>query len=355
MPLVTYAHPRSPVGLDQVGLEVVEGYTLVHWNLNPSEIYEYAVKLGEAHITKHGALRVLTGQYTGRSPKDKFFVEEPFSKDRIWWGDINQPVDQALFDHMYERARLHLEQRQDIFVQDLFVGTDPRYRMAVRVISEAAYHAIFAWNMFVRPTPDELTVHEPEWTVMAAPSLVARPYEDGTRTGTFIGVDIAKKLIIIVGSRYSGEVKKGIFSVMNYLLPQQGVMPMHCSANVGPNGDTAIFFGLSGTGKTTLSADASRTLIGDDEHGWSDDGVFNFEGGCYAKVINIDPESEPEIYATTRMFGTILENVRLDKQTREPEFESTRFTRIRGLHIPSITFRMPVRPVWVGIQRTLFS
>jgi phosphoenolpyruvate carboxykinase (ATP) len=326
MPLPTVVHPRSEVGLEAAGLETFEGYNLVHWNLNPPEIYEYALQLSEAHLTRHGALRVLTGQYTGRSPKDKFFVEEPSSRDKIWWGAVNQPVDQALFDHMLERARFHLEQQQHLFVQDLFVGTDPKYRMPIRVVSEAAYHAIFAWNMFVRPSREELAVHDPEWTVLAAPSLVARPYEDGTRTGTFIGVDMAQKTIVIVGTRYSGEVKKGIFSVMNYILPEKGVMPMHCSANMGPRGDTAVFFGLSGTGKTTLSADAARTLIGDDEHGWSDDGVFNFEGGCYAKVINIDPEGEPEIYATTQMFGTILENVRLTHEERLPDFTSTRFT-----------------------------
>ncbi|HLV37317.1 MAG TPA: phosphoenolpyruvate carboxykinase (ATP) [Spirillospora sp.] len=326
MPLPTVVHPRSPVGLSEIGIETFEGYNLVHWNLNPAEIYEFALRLGEAHLTNRGVLRVLTGQYTGRSPKDKFFVEEPSSKDKIWWGDINQPVDQALFDHMFERARFHLEHKEHIFVQDLFVGADPKYRMPIRIISEAAYHAIFAWNMFIRPTREELAVHVPEWTVVAAPSLIARPYEDGTRTGTFIGVDIGKKVIVIVGTHYSGEVKKGIFSVMNYLLPQRGVLPMHCSANMGPDGSTAVFFGLSGTGKTTLSADQSRILIGDDEHGWSDDGIFNFEGGCYAKVINIDPEGEPEIYNTTQMFGTVLENVRLRHEDRSPDFASTRFT-----------------------------
>ncbi len=326
MPLPTVVHPHSPVGLQEYGIETFEGYNLVHWNLNPAEIYEYALKLNEAHLTNTGALRVLTGQYTGRSPKDKFFVEEPSSKDKIWWGEVNQSCTQELFDHMLDRARFHLEQQQDIFVMDLFVGTDPTYRMPIRVVSEAAYHAIFSWNMFLRPTPEELASHVPEWTVIAAPSLVARPYEDGTRTGTFIGIDIGKKIIVIVGTRYSGEVKKGIFSVMNYILPQKGVLPMHCSANMGHDGDTAVFFGLSGTGKTTLSADQSRILIGDDEHGWSEDGVFNFEGGCYAKVINIDPEGEPEIYATTQMFGTILENVRLKHEDRSPDFTSARFT-----------------------------
>ncbi|MBZ0304292.1 MAG: phosphoenolpyruvate carboxykinase (ATP) [Anaerolineae bacterium] len=347
MPLPTVVHPHSEVGLKDIGIETFEGYNLVHWNLNPTEIYEYALKLGEAHLTNQGALRVLTGQYTGRSPKDKFFVEEASSKDKIWWGDINQAVSQDLFDHMYERATFHLEQQQHIFVQDLFVGADPKYRMPIRIISEAAYHAIFSWNMFLRPTIEELAAHDPEWTVVAAPSLVARPYEDGTRTGTFIGIDIGKKLIVIVGTRYSGEVKKGIFSVMNYLLPEKGVLPMHCSANIGPGGDTAVFFGLSGTGKTTLSADASRTLIGDDEHGWSDDGVFNFEGGCYAKVINIDPEGEPEIYATTQMFGTILENVRLSHEDRSPDFSSARFTENTRASYP-INYIPNASPTGVG-------
>ena len=335
MPIQTVRHPRSrKVDLDAVGIQTTEGYSLVHWNLNPSEIIEYAIKLGEGHQTNDGALRILTGQYTGRSPKDKYFVEEPSSKDKIWWGDINQPTSQELFDHMHERACFHLGLREHLFVMDLFCGTDPKYRLPIRVISEAAYHAIFARNMFVRPTQEELLEHEPEWTVMAAPTLVADPHKDGTKTGTYIGVDMAKKLIIIVGTRYSGEVKKGIFSVMNYQLPQQGVLPMHCSANIGSKGNTTVFFGLSGTGKTTLSADESRTLIGDDEHGWSDDGVFNFEGGCYAKAINLNPESEPEIYATTKMYGTILENVLLHHEDRSPDFTSTRFTQNTRVSYP---------------------
>lgn len=323
-----YAKPdvHSAVGLDQVGLKPADVKGVhVHWNLNPAELYEHAVRNGEAEITNRGAIRVLTGQYTGRSPKDKFVVEQEPSRDKIWWGNVNQPVTPQLFDHMHQKVLEHLSQQRNLYVHDAFCGADKTHRLPVRVVSEVAYHALFSWNMFVRATPEEQAEHEPQFTVLAAPTLIARPDIDGTRTGTFIGVNLEKKLIIIVGTMYSGEVKKGIFGVMNYLLPQKGVMPMHCSANMGPDGDTAVFFGLSGTGKTTLSADASRTLIGDDEHGWSDDGIFNFEGGCYAKTINLSPESEPEIYATTQMFGTILENVPL-LGDRSPDFEDTRYT-----------------------------
>lgn len=298
----------------------------IHWNLTPAELYEHAVKNGEGVMTDSGALRVLTGQYTGRSPKDKFFVEESTSKNLIWWGSVNQRVSESTFDHLHDKVIDHLSHQPNLYVLDAFGGTDLRYRLPLRVISEVAYHALFSWNMFVRATPEELAVHQPEFTVLAAPSLIAKPDEDGTRTGTFIIANLDKRMILIGGTMYSGEVKKGIFSVLNYLLPLQGVMAMHCSANIGPKGDTAVFFGLSGTGKTTLSADPSRTLIGDDEHGWSDDGVFNFEGGCYAKTINLSAEGEPLIYATTKMFGTILENVPL-LQDRSPDFDDTRYTQ----------------------------
>lgn len=292
----------------------------------PPEIYEHIVKNGEGVLTKDGAIRILTGQYTGRSPKDKYVVEEDTSKDQIWWGEINQPISEAVFEHLHEKVLDHLSHQRSLYVFDGFAGADPKYRLPIRVVSSMAYHALFSWNMFRRANEEELANHKPEFTVLAAPALVAKPDEDGTRTGCFILVNFAKKMILIGASMYSGEVKKGIFSVMNYLLPLQGVMPMHCSANIGPKGDTAIYFGLSGTGKTTLSADSSRTLIGDDEHGWSDDGIFNFEGGCYAKTINLSPEGEPEIYATTKMFGTILENVPLNGD-REPDFADTRYTQ----------------------------
>lgn len=321
------SHVHSQVGLDAVGLRSrdVKGVH-IHWNLNPSELYEHAIRNGEAEVTNKGAIRILTGQYTGRSPKDKFFVEQEPSKNKIWWGDINQPTTPELFDHMHEKILNHLSHRRDLYVFDGFAGWDKNHRMPIRVVSQVAYHALFAWNMFVRATEEELMNHVPEFTVVAATSLIARPDVDGTRTGTFIGANIEKKLIVIAGTMYSGEVKKGIFSIMNYMLPDKGVMPMHCSANIGSDGDSAVFFGLSGTGKTTLSADSSRTLIGDDEHGWSDDGIFNFEGGCYAKTINLSPENEPEIYATTQMFGTILENVPLNED-RSPDFDDTHYTQ----------------------------
>lgn len=298
----------------------------IHWNLTPAELYEHAINNGEAILTKDGALRVLTGQYTGRSPKDKFFVDEETSSHLLWWGAVNQPVSEEVYEHLYEKVTAHLNERDELYGVDAFAGTDLNHRLPVRIISEVAYHALFSWNMFVRATEEELAEHEPEFTVLAAPTLKANPEEDGTRTETFIVANIKERTILIGGTMYSGEVKKGIFSIMNYLLPQKGVMPMHCSANVGDDGTSAVFFGLSGTGKTTLSADASRTLIGDDEHGWSDDGIFNFEGGCYAKTINLSAENEPEIYATTERFGTILENVPLD-DNRAPVFDDTFYTQ----------------------------
>lgn len=323
--MTTVEHFHSKVGLEAVGLTNIDKKTQVHWNLNPAELYEHAIKNNEAQLTKDGALRVLTGQFTGRSPKDKFFVKEPSSENHIWWGSVNQSISEASFDRLYKKVINHLSTRSNLYVVDAFGGTDSRYRLPIRVVSEVAYHALFSWNMFVNATPDELLNHKPQMTVLAAPGLTADPEEDGTRTGTFILAHLDKGIILVGGTLYSGEVKKGIFSVLNYLLPFKGVMPMHCSANIGPDGDTAVFFGLSGTGKTTLSADASRTLIGDDEHGWSDEGVFNFEGGCYAKTINLRAENEPEIYATTRMFGTILENVPL-LSDRSPDFDDSQYT-----------------------------
>ncbi|MDX1585721.1 MAG: phosphoenolpyruvate carboxykinase (ATP), partial [Balneolaceae bacterium] len=317
-----HSHPKSSVGLEYLNLQDNQ-QTL--WNLTPPELYEEAIENGEAILTKDYALRVLTGKYTGRSPKDKFIVDQPSIHDDIDWGDINQPTDEAVFDNLFEKVTDYLADKK-IYVKDCFAGADEKYRLNVRVVSEAAYHGLFAHNMFIRPSKAELENHEPEFTVLAAPNFKANPDVDGTDTETFILVNFDKKIILIGGTLYSGEVKKGIFSIMNYLLPKQDVMAMHCSANMSKDGDTAVFFGLSGTGKTTLSSDQNRILIGDDEHGWSEDGVFNIEGGCYAKTINLSEENEPLIYATTKMPGTILENVVLH-ENREPDFDDTTLTQ----------------------------
>ncbi len=301
------------------GLEThgIEDAGTVHWNLSVPELYEQAVVRGEARIVRGGPIVAETGRHTGRSPNDKFMVREPSSEGDIWWGDINRPLSREHFAGLLEKMRRHFAGR-DAFVFDGWAGADPRYRLAVRVVSEEAWHSLFARNMFlVEPDGAALRDFEPGFTVLQAPSLEADPAADGTRSGTFIVVDVGERLVLIGGSRYAGEIKKSIFSVMNYLLPKRGVLSMHCSANYGRDKDeVALFFGLSGTGKTTLSTDPDRTLIGDDEHGWSDDGVFNIEGGCYAKVIRLDADGEPEIWRTTRTFGTILENVVFDPASR---------------------------------------
>jgi phosphoenolpyruvate carboxykinase (ATP) len=251
---------------------------------------------------------VRTGQYTGRAAGDKFIVKEPISEDKIWWDHVNQPIEQEHFERLFNKLLAYL-QGKDLFIQDCFAGADLEYRMPIRVITETAWHSLFARNMFIRADAEQLRDHKPEFTVLHVPNFKANPEYDGTKTEAFIILNLAEKLVIIGGTSYAGEIKKSIFTVLNYILPQKDVLSMHCSANIGEDGDTALFFGLSGTGKTTLSADPNRNLIGDDEHGWSENGIFNFEGGCYAKVIRLSAEKEPEIYQTTRRFGTILENV----------------------------------------------
>ena len=305
-----------------------QGITNVHsiqWNLPAASLYEEAVRRSEGLIARSGPLVVRTGQYTGRSPKDKFVVREPGSEGRIWWGSVNQPFDAAQFRALHERMVAYV-QNSDLFVQDLFVGADPAHRLAVRVITESAWANLFARNLFIRPTPAELDRFTPTFTVLNIPSFQAVPERDGTRSETFIILNLAERLILIGGTAYAGEIKKSMFSVMNYMLPLDGVLPMHCSANIGPTGEVALFFGLSGTGKTTLSADPHRTLIGDDEHGWSDDGIFNFEGGCYAKVVRLSATAEPFIWQASRAFGTILENVVMDMESREVDFDDESLT-----------------------------
>jgi phosphoenolpyruvate carboxykinase (ATP) len=296
----------------------------VYWNLCPARLVELAVQRGEAVLAAEGPLVCKTGPHTGRSPNDKFVLRDG---EDIWWGDVNRPFDREKLDGLLAKAREHVKGR-DLFVFDGYAGADPRYRLKVRVITENAWHNLFAQNMFIRESdPEVLRSFEPNFVVWNVASLSADPAEDGTRSGTFILLDLAQRMVLIGGTQYAGEIKKSIFSVMNYYLPKQGVLSMHCSANYGATkDDVALFFGLSGTGKTTLSADPSRTLIGDDEHGWTDDGVFNVEGGCYAKVIRLSAEGEPEIYQTTRTFGTVLENVVCDPQTRRLDLDDESLT-----------------------------
>jgi phosphoenolpyruvate carboxykinase (ATP) len=297
----------------------------LRWNSTPTELYEQAVRRGEGLIAEGGALCVTTAPHTGRSPHDKFIVREPGTADRIWWGPVNQALDPERFERLRADVARHLSGR-DLFVRDAFVGADPASRQALRVITPSAWHALFASNMFLRPTPGDLGAFHPAWVVLHAPDFEADPATHGTQSTTCIVIHFGRRTVLIGGTRYAGEIKKALFTVMNGLLPPQGVLPMHCSATLGEAGDVALFFGLSGTGKTTLSADPERALIGDDEHAWSDRGVFNLEGGCYAKVIRLSREGEPAIHATTRMFGTILENVVVDPETRVVDFQADGIT-----------------------------
>jgi phosphoenolpyruvate carboxykinase (ATP) len=294
-------------------------------NTSVPQLYELALQTGSAELAQGGSLVVSTGAHTGRSPQDRFIVEQPASERAVDWNDINQPISQENADRLHDAVLDHLEER-NCFVQDLDAGADPSFRVPIRVVTPSAWHALFAETMFIRPPAAERIGQEPLFTVLHAPEFEPDPAEFGLRTSTFIVVDFDASIILIGGTQYAGEIKKSIFSVMNFLLPERGVLPMHCSCNAGIDGNVALFFGLSGTGKTTLSADPDRILIGDDEHGWSERGVFNFEGGCYAKVISLREEHEPEIYATTHMFGTILENVVLDSETRTIDFDDDRYT-----------------------------
>ncbi|HEX5709381.1 MAG TPA: phosphoenolpyruvate carboxykinase [Pyrinomonadaceae bacterium] len=307
---------RSETGLEVYGIRPSAG---VYWNLNTPELYEEIARREEAIISPHGALLVDTGEHTGRAAKDKAIVREPSSEDKVFWGEVNKEFPQDKFNALRDRMMAHASER-DLFVQDTYAGADPRYRLPVRIITELAWHSLFARTMFINDDEGRET-HKAEFTVINIPSFKADPATDGTRSPTFILMDFAQRLVLIGGTSYAGETKKSVFTILNYLLPQRGVMSMHCSANVGDAGDVAVFFGLSGTGKTTLSADPERQLIGDDEHGWSDDGVFNFEGGCYAKVIKLSETAEPDIYRTTRMFGTVMENVVYDEATRVPNLD----------------------------------
>jgi phosphoenolpyruvate carboxykinase (ATP) len=294
-------------------------------NLSTAALYEAAARDGEGMIAANGPLVVSTGTHTGRSPKDKFIVREPSSEAKVWWGDVNHEITEEHYDRLRARLMGYVADRR-LYSQDLFIGAHPNHRRSLRVYTETAWASIFARNLFRRPSAEDLASFAPNFTIIDVPSFEADPATEGTRTGTAILVHLQRMEIIIVGTMYAGEIKKSAFTVMNYLLPDEGVLPMHSSINVGADGDSAVFFGLSGTGKTTLSADPLRSLIGDDEHGWGSDYVFNFEGGCYAKTIRLSPAYEPDIFATTRRFGTILENVDIDPATRELDLDSEKFT-----------------------------
>ncbi|MFZ0662196.1 MAG: phosphoenolpyruvate carboxykinase (ATP) [Acidobacteriaceae bacterium] len=296
----------------------------VHRNLSTPQLVEAAIARGEASLASNGALVAITGARTGRSPRDKFIIDDDVTRDTINWGKVNQSFPPQKFQGILDRVKRHMSER-DLYVMDLYAGADPAYQLPVTVICEYAWHALFVKQLFVRPSLAQLASHVAEFTVIAAPEFEAIPERDGTRSGTFILGDFTRKIILIGGTKYAGEMKKSIFGVMNFLLPPRDVLPMHCSSNIGPNGATTLFFGLSGTGKTTLSADPQRRLIGDDEHGWSPNGVFNFEGGCYAKCIDLSEEKEPQIYRAIR-FGSVLENVVIDETTGQPDYSDVRHT-----------------------------
>ena len=296
----------------------------IYWNLAAAPLIEEALARGEGQLAAQGPLVVRTGKYTGRSPSDKFIVRDPGTEATVDWGTVNQPLAAEQFQLLRSKFLAFL-QGQDLFVQDCFAGADPRHRLPLRIITQRAWHSLFARQLFLTPAPDQAAEHAPEFTLLFAPGFHADSAEDGTRSENCIVVDFCRKTVLIGGTSYAGEMKKSVFSILNHLLPERGVFPMHCSANLGESGDVALFFGLSGTGKTTLSADPRRRLIGDDEHGWSDSGIFNFEGGCYAKCIRLSRENEPQIWNAIR-FGTVLENVVLDPESRRLDFDSDSIT-----------------------------
>ena len=323
MALLTGVSP----GLEDFGFGPSAG---AHFNLASAALYEEAIRRGEGLAAGAGPIVVKTGKHTGRSPQDKFFVREPSSEASIDWGKTNKPFEPEAFDALLRRAD-HYLRSQHVFVTDAFAGADPAYRLPVRVVTTQAWQALFARHLFIDPQPEDFGRFKPEFAIVDLADFLAEPERDGTRSETFIIVDFGRRLVLIGGTTYAGEIKKSVFTIMNYLLPLRGAMPMHCSANVGAADDVAIFFGLSGTGKTTLSADPQRALIGDDEHGWSERGVFNFEGGCYAKVINLSEALEPQIFPTTRIFGTVLENVVIDERTRKLDFADDSLAEQSGI------------------------
>lgn len=309
----------------QIELNELLNGSNAHVQLSVPQLVEKVLMRSEGNLTSTGAVSVSTGKYTGRSPKDKFIVREASIKDKIDWGMVNQPIAEETFHHLYTKVLEHLKEKEELFVFKGFAGADRNYRLPIQVVNEFAWHNLFAQQLFIRPTSQELANHETQFTIVSAPTFKADPVLDGTKSETFIIISFEKRIVLIGGTEYAGEMKKSIFSIMNYLLPEQDILSMHCSANVGEEGDVALFFGLSGTGKTTLSADSNRKLIGDDEHGWSDNGVFNIEGGCYAKCVNLSREKEPQIFDAIT-FGSVLENVVLDQNTRLADYDDTSLT-----------------------------
>jgi phosphoenolpyruvate carboxykinase (ATP) len=331
--------------------ELLNGQNIKN-QLSVSQLVEKVLHRNEGVLTSSGAVRAETGKYTGRSPKDKFIVEEPSTKDKIDWGAVNQPISAESFDKLYHKVLAYLKEKEEVFVFNGFAGADPKHRLPIQVINEFSWHNLFAHQLFIRPDAEELTSHKSEFTIVSAPNFKADPEVDGTNSETFIIVSFEKRIVLIGGTEYAGEMKKSIFSVMNYMLPESDILSMHCSANVGREGDVALFFGLSGTGKTTLSADPNRRLIGDDEHGWSPNGVFNIEGGCYAKCIGLTREKEPQIYDAIR-FGSVLENVVLDEDSRIPDYEDNSLTENTRAAYPLQAMENIVEPSVAGHPNTI--
>ncbi|MDX1902734.1 MAG: phosphoenolpyruvate carboxykinase (ATP) [Thermonemataceae bacterium] len=340
----------STSGLEVLGISKV---AKAYWNLSPAELTEHALFNKEGFLSETGALMCDTGKFTGRSPKDKFTVLDDKTKDSVWWGDINQPFDAAKFDALHAKMVKFLEDKI-VYVRDAYAGADPEYQLQLRVVNTQAWHNLFCYNLFLRPQQEDLENFTPTFTILNIPEFQADPTADGTRQANFTIINFTKKVILIGGSGYAGEMKKGIFTVLNYILPhERNTLSMHCSANVGKEGDVAIFFGLSGTGKTTLSADPQRGLIGDDEHGWTNKGVFNFEGGCYAKVVNITRENEPQIWDAIQ-FGAVLENIRFFEGTRSPNYTNTSVTENTRVGYPIHFIENAVEPSMAGTPKNIF-
>jgi phosphoenolpyruvate carboxykinase (ATP) len=323
------------------------------WNLSSKELSKIAVEKGQAKITSQGAIAINTGEFTGRSPLDRFIVKDNLTKEHVWWGDVNQSFDENKFDLLHEKMLKHLEGKE-LFVRDAYACAEEKYRMNIRVVNEYSWSNLFAYNMFLRPNDIEIENFEPEWVILNAPSFLADPKEDGTRKHNFAILNFTKKIILIGGTGYTGEIKKGIFSALNFILPhQKNVLSMHCSANSGKKGDTAIFFGLSGTGKTTLSADPNRNLIGDDEHGWSDETIFNFEGGCYAKCIDLSQEKEPDIYSAVKQ-GALLENISYYPNTNRVNYEDDSITQNTRVSYPIDFIKNITKPSFAKNPKNIF-